>query len=209
MEFEMTNTDYNSLIDTARLEKANSDLAALQLAARDAEAAVSAAEADTASAHAAAQKAADGGANVDRLLTLEASVEDAERKLSVARRMSMGAKTRRDAGAQTHANEVKQSHGAALNAAMGRFIGLRSDAKAVFDELEKLKAEHAAVRRSFLAIANVAGAGVPDVIRNNDDLLGKVDGKLMADSEFDNRLSQRQHHEWDVAAGKLRWTVES
>lgn len=199
-----TTTDHTTLIDADRIRRANDNLAGLQLAARDAAAEVAKAEADTKAAHAAAQAAADGGAGVDKLLELEADVETAERRKAVAQRIAIATKRRLDTGVLTHASEVKQSHGQAMNAAMTRLLAVRTEALTAFDALERLQAEHREVIGQMTAMANVAKCGLPNYATIAHRLLDD-NGKLMDQREFDNRLNQLAHHEWDREAGKLRW----
>jgi hypothetical protein len=196
--------NYSGQVDTKRVEAAHAGHAARAQAERDAKAAVVTAEADAKAAHNAAQKAADAGASLDKLMPLEEAVETANRRLAVARRMAEGAARRRQEGEATRDKEVRQAHGKAFTAGMQRFLAIRQEALAAFATLESLKAEHIAVRSELLHMGNVAKAGVPNVVEACQVLIAP-DGKLMDAAEFANRLAQPQHNEWDAVAGKLRW----
>src|SRR5579872_6365987 len=128
--------DFTDMIDTGRVRAAETAYASLQLAVRDSETEVAKAEADATAAQAEAQAAADGGAGVDRLLTLEAAVEDAERKLAVARRMLAGAQKRLKDGEQIRKRETRLATGAAVNAACAAKITLLAKAKELIQQLD-------------------------------------------------------------------------
>jgi hypothetical protein len=197
-------TDFNALIDSGRIEAAHAGHAKRLSDEADATAAAEKAAADAKAAHVAAQRAADGGASLDKLMPLEEAVEAANRKLAVARRMAGGASTRRQVGEVTLANEVKQAHGAAMQAGMQRFFGIREEALAAFARLEELKREHVAVRGNLMQMANVAKSGIPGLVDVCRQLIND-DGTLMDSAEFNNRLNENHHHEWDAANSKLRW----
>jgi hypothetical protein len=196
--------NFIEMIDTKRIDAAQAGHAERLKAERDASAAVSTAAAEAKAAHDAAQKAADGGADIDKLLSLEEAVEAANRRLAVAQRMAAGATKRRADGEVTRNEEVKQAHGAAFTAGMQRFLAIREEALEAFARLEALKAEHIAVRAELIGMGRDAKSGTPNVVEQCQALLG-ADGKLMDAGEWDNRLNQPQHSEWDSAAGKLRW----
>lgn len=197
---------FDTLVDGARITKAQNEHAALKKAEVEAKAALEQAGKDAKAAAAAAQKAADAGADLDALMKAEEAVEVANRRLSVARRMADGAARRREQGDATLANELRQAHGAAMNSAMQRFIDIRSEALDVFAKLEALKAEHKEVRAEIGRLGNVAKAGVPNIVDVCRELVNSHDGRMMDQKEWDNRVNQNSHHEWDVVAGKLRWT---
>jgi hypothetical protein len=199
-------SDFNELIDQRRLDAAKAAFEALEQAERDATVALEQATADAKSAHDAAQKAADAGANVDKLLGLEEQVEAANRKVSVAQRMAAGARLRRQDGEIKRDAEVRSSHSAALNAAMARFIGIRAEAIAAFEKIKALEVEHIDVCAEFKRIATGSKVGAPTPINTCPQLTNASGQLLMSDSEFANRLDQPHGHEWNVKTGQLRWT---
>jgi hypothetical protein len=197
-------TNYNELVDVKRFDAAKAAFEALEQAERDATAALEQATADAKSAQAAAQKAADAGANLDKLMVLEEAVEAANRKVSVAQRMAAGARLRRTDGQIKRDHEVRQAHGAAMNAAFAGFLATRQEAIEVFARLEELKQQHIDIGVQFKALATAAKAGVPNLIESRRELLDSR-GAPMDEAEVANRLSQNQHHEWDSARASLRW----
>lgn len=199
-------TNYNELVDVKRFDAAKAAFEGLQKAEVDATAALEQATADAKAAQAAAQKAADGGASLDELLALEEQVEAANRKVSVAQRMAAGAHLRRQDGEVKRDHEVRQSHGAALNATMARFVAIRAEAIAALAKIEELKQEHIDVNAQFKALANVAKSGSPTPINTCPQLTNASGSLLMADVEWNNRLDQPHGHEWNVKTGQLRWT---
>jgi hypothetical protein len=198
--------DFSTLIDTKRFDAAKAAFEGLQKAEVDATAALEQATADAKAAQAAAQKEADAGASLDRLLALEADVETANRKVAASQRLAAGAHLRRQDGEVKRDHEVRQSHGAALNAAMTRFVAIRGEAIAAFARIEELKQEHIDVNAQFKALANVAKSGSPTPINTCPQLTNASGSLLMADVEFNNRLDQPHGHEWNVKTGQLRWT---
>ncbi len=198
-------TDYNELVDTARVRRAHTDFVALQQAERDAGTELEAAKAAARRAHAAAQAAADRGDGADELDAAEVLVDGAERRVRVAQRVLTAASGKRDAGARTRDDEIRQAHAVAMNAAMRRFIAIHAEASEAFSKLEDLKAEHRAVRAEFQHLAQAADAGIPNLISVYHELLA-ADGKLMSPDELRNRLSGNEWHEFDRVANKLRWT---
>jgi hypothetical protein len=143
------------MIDTKRIDAAQAGHAERLKAERDASAAVVTATADAKAAHDAAQQAADGGADINKLLSLEEAVEAANRRLAVATRMATGATKRRADGEVTRNEEVKQAHGAAFTAGMQRFLAIREEALEAFARLEALKAEHIAVRADLIGLGRM------------------------------------------------------
>jgi hypothetical protein len=202
----MTNTtDYNAQVDNARITAAHATHAALIKAAVDAGAALAQAETEAKAASDAAQSAADAGGDLEAVMLLEVAAETANRKLASARRMQAGAVKRRDEGLLQRDSEVKQAHGAAMNAAMRRFVAVREEALAALLKLESLKKEHASICGDMRVMANAAKSGLPNIVEARP-MLTDANGNVMDNAEFSNRMSQREHHEWDSGAGKLRWT---
>jgi hypothetical protein len=157
-------------------------------------------------AHDRANQAAVAGADLEKLTLHEQQVELAQRAVSVAERQVIGAAARRENGELARDHEMKQAHGPAMNAAFRRFLEIRSEAQDVFGRLEQLKYENRKIVAEFRQMANAAKSGVPSIIdAPHAEELVRPDGKLMDDAEFHNRLAQPAHHEWDAAAGKLRW----
>jgi hypothetical protein len=197
--------DFFAQIDVKRLAAAEVAFKALEQAEADAGAELEAAKTAAAAAHAAAQSGADRGEDLKTMDALEVAVDAADRRVRTGGRLLEAARKRREAGERVRDAEVKQSHGRAMNTAMQRFIEIRGEALAAFAKLEALKDEHLAVRAAFLALATAAKAGVPNLIDANHELISSFSGQMISDAEFANRISQGQYHEWDAAAGKLRW----
>jgi hypothetical protein len=195
---------HTDLIDTTRIETAHAAYAALLKDEAEANAAVEQATVDAKAAADKAQRAADKGADVASLMALEEFVDTANRRLTVAKRVAAGASLRRQEGVQTRSEEIKQSHGAAANSAMTRFIAIRQDAKDLIARLEELKKEHVAVKADLSHMNAQANTGLPGVIVMHNGLTDEQ-GNVMNDAEWANRLNQNAWHEWDVVAGKLRW----
>jgi hypothetical protein len=197
-------TDFSKLIDAKRIERAHGDYAALQTAERDAQTALTQAQADAKSAHSRAQAAADRGDAPAKLEAAEVAVDSAERAVRMTGRLLEASRKHRTAGEATLVNEVRQAHGAAMNAAMQRLIEIRGEAIDAFRRVEELKAEHIAVRDSFIRMAHEAKAGLPNYVESSSALIG-TNGKMMDESEFANRLSQAHSNEWNADTNKLRW----
>jgi hypothetical protein len=197
-------SDFEALIDADRLAKARANFDNLVAAERAAEEELSSAKAGARAAHAAAQDGADRGENAKTMDALEIAADAAERRTRTAGRLLEAAAKKREAGERVRDAEVKQAHGAAMNAAFARFIGVRSEALQVFAKLKALEAEHIAVRAEFLAMANASKSGAPNLVEARAHLLDSR-GELMSEAEAANRLNQNQHHEWDNARSSLRW----
>lgn len=196
--------DFTALVDTGRIEKAHAAQIALVTAERDAGAALETAKQTAQQTHAAAQAAADRGDPTEKLMAAEVQVDDADRAARVAGRVADAAARRRQAGARTLANEIKQAHGPAMQAGMKRFLGIRKEALDVLAKLEALKAEHVAVRSNLEQMANAAKCGIPNLVDVCHRLIND-DGKMMDQAECDNRLNQPYQHEFDVKRGAFRW----
>jgi hypothetical protein len=200
---------FTKQVDAVRIERALREHDQRVADEKTALAAVAVARKAVEAAHERANAAAVAGANLTMLTEHEELVERAQRGVAVAERQAIGAASRRELGEQTRDHEMKQAHGGAMNAAFSRLLAIRDEANDVFGQLERLKFEHRKTVAEFRQLANSAGSGLPSYVSGPaSDELVRGDGKMMDDAEFANRLAQPAHHEWDVAAGKLRWVED-
>lgn len=203
--YEELQMNFHDMIDTARIDAAKKDHAALTAAVAEAEKNIATAKAAVSTAEAAAQNAADRG-DATALAKCEEGVDGATRNARAAERLLVSARKRLENGERKLAVEIRLAHGAAMNAAMQAFMDIRKEALAVFARLEELKSAHVAVRADIMRMANAANVGVPNVVDIDRTLLREHDGRMMDQSEFDGRTQQPGWAEWDASAGKLRWT---
>lgn len=160
-------------------------------------------------AHDRANAQAVAGADLETLTLHEEQVEHARRAVAVAERVAIGAASRREIGEQTRDHELKMAHGAAMNSAFSRLLEIREEAKDVLNHLDALRREHRKTIAEFRQLANAAKSGVPNYVDAPDgEELVKANGWVMDEAEFQNRLAQPQHTEWDTATGKLRWVED-
>ena len=54
-------------------------------------------------------------------------------------------------------------------------------------------------------MANAAKVGTSNLIDASRELVSPFNGQMMSTKEFDSRLDQGAHNEWDLTAQKLRW----